>query len=359
MPWRGVADAYRVWISEIMLQQTTVAAVIPYYERFLTRFPTVESLAAADVQQVLALWEGLGYYSRGRNLHRAAQVIVDERGGRFPQNVDALRELPGIGRYTAGAIASFAFDARAPILEANTMRVYARLTGCEGDPRSTEGQAALWEFAEQILPRSGAGGFNQALIDLGALVCTPAAPSCEKCPLASICRAFRAGRQLEIPKPKARPAVTEVHELAVAIRQQERWLVRLRTPAERWAGLWDFPRLPFEAAPNGPQTIAARLSEAIGLKTRLLAMFPVFTHSVTRYRVRLSRAVLAYESGEPPANSEYLWAKMEELAELPMPIAARRFVDDLTRPGWDPDAALVLQAQKRRGKKKSNVQPGE
>ncbi|HVJ84665.1 MAG TPA: A/G-specific adenine glycosylase, partial [Caulifigura sp.] len=176
MPWRGVGDAYRVWISEIMLQQTTVAAVIPYYERFLTRFPTLKSLADADEQDVLSAWEGLGYYSRGRNLHRAARVVMAEHAGEFPKTVHELRELPGIGRYTAGAIASFAFDVSAPILEANTLRLYARLMGYAADPRTTEGQATLWRFAEEIVPSRQAGAFNQGAIDLGALVCTPVDP---------------------------------------------------------------------------------------------------------------------------------------------------------------------------------------
>ncbi len=204
LPWRATRDPYAVWISEVMLQQTTVAAVKPYFERFLERFPDVAALAAADESDVLRLWEGLGYYSRGRNLHRAARVVVEQHDGRFPEDVTTLQSLPGIGRYTAGAIASFAFDVPAPIVEANTVRLYARLTGLDGDPRSTAGQRALWEFAEAIVPAKRAGAFNHALMDLGATVCTINEPRCHDCPVRSCCRAFADGRQAEIPPPKRR-----------------------------------------------------------------------------------------------------------------------------------------------------------
>jgi A/G-specific adenine glycosylase len=341
MPWRGIADPYRVWISEIMLQQTTVAAVVPYFERFLARFPDLASLAAAEQQEVLALWEGLGYYSRGRNLHRAAGIVVAEHGGRFPEGVEQLRSLPGIGRYTAGAIASFAFDRRTPILEANTQRVYARLTGYAGDPRTSSGQAALWQFAETILPAKNVGAFNQALIDLGALVCLPVAPRCMECPAMTLCRAYQTGRQDEIPPPKLRPVVTEVHEVAVAVRNDKRWLVRQRQPDERWSGMWDFPRLSLD----GPGSQSAleqtkllrRLCSTTGLEAAFVTSLPSFSHSVTRYRIRLNRIVAGQTGGTWNQSAPVQWLTLKELAGLPMPMAARRFVSDLVRPGWDPE----------------------
>src|SRR5690606_10067608 len=183
LPWNDQRDAYRVWVSEIMLQQTTVTAVKPYYERFLARFPDVQALAAASEDEVLRLWEGLGYYSRGRNLRKAAQAIVADHAGRLPADAVELARLPGIGRYTAGAIASFAYGLPEPIVEANTLRLYCRLMGYEGDPRSTAGQRQLWSFAEKILPRKSPGEFNQALMDLGATLCMPVNPNCEACPV--------------------------------------------------------------------------------------------------------------------------------------------------------------------------------
>jgi len=195
LPWRRTRDPYAVWVSEIMLQQTQVVTVIDYFNRFLQTFPTIAALAAAPEEQVLRLWEGLGYYRRARQLHRAAQVIVREHDGKFPRTIDAVRSLPGIGRYTAGAILSIAFDAREPILEANTFRLYSRLLAYCGDPRGREGEKLLWEFASESLPNKGAGTLNQALMELGATVCTPRLPRCEVCPVVQLCPTFKAGLQ--------------------------------------------------------------------------------------------------------------------------------------------------------------------
>ena len=184
LPWRRSRDPYAVWLSEIMLQQTQVATVIGYFDRFLARFPTIEALARADEHEVLRLWEGLGYYRRARQLHRAARIIVAEHGGRFPRDPSIVRRLPGIGRYTAGAILSIAFDAREPILEANTLRLLSRLLCYDGDPRSPDGQRLLWAMAEALLPRRGSGRLNQALMELGSEVCTARSPRCEQCPVA-------------------------------------------------------------------------------------------------------------------------------------------------------------------------------
>ena len=224
-----------------MLQQTTVVAVKPYYERFLEPFPDVAALAEANEEEVLRLWEGLGYYSRARNLHRAARAIV-ERGGVFPETVEELQLLPGIGRYTAGAIVSFAFDRPAPIVEANTLRLYSRLLGYRDDPRSTIGQRWLWSFAEKLVPTKGAGEFNQALTDLGATVCTPIEPRCDDCPVASCCRALAEQAQAEIPQAARRPEITELHEASIAIESNGRFLLIRRPAGARWAGLRDFPR---------------------------------------------------------------------------------------------------------------------
>ncbi len=256
LPWRNCRDPYKVWISEIMLQQTTVAAVKPYFERFLNRFPNVAALAAANEEDVLRLWEGLGYYSRARNLRKAAQAII-ANGGEFPQTVEQLLQLPGIGRYTAGAIVSFAFDRPAPIVEANTLRLYCRLLGFRGDPRSTNGQRLLWSFAEKLVPTKSPGEFNQALVDLGATICTPSEPRCDECPVASCCRALAEQAQAEIPIPKPRPEITETREAYVAIVSSGRYLIYRRPEGQRWAGMWDFPRFELSTHESGERGVVS------------------------------------------------------------------------------------------------------
>lgn len=216
-----------------MLQQTTVVAVVPYFERFLARFPTVRDLAESNESDVLRLWEGLGYYSRARNLRKAAEVVVREYGGEFPADVETLQKLPGIGRYTAGAIASFAFNLCAPIVEANTLRLDCRLLGFDGDPRSKAGQQVLWSFAEAVLPKTQPGRFNQALMELGATVCSPKNPNCEQCPVQAHCRAFADGTQASIPQPATRPAITEVVEASIAVHQRGKYLLRRCPTGER------------------------------------------------------------------------------------------------------------------------------
>ena len=337
LPWRHDSDPYRVWVREIMLQQTTVSAVKPYLERFLTAFPGVEALAAADEADVLRLWEGLGYYSRARNLHRAARAIVAEHGGRLPECVADLQALPGIGRYTAGAIASFAYGRHAPIVEANTLRLYSRLLAYADDPRSPDGQVALWSFAAEILPRTRPGRFNQALMDLGATVCTPVDPQCDDCPLRLHCGACRAGLQGEIPLPKPRAAVTELTEAAVIIQKRGRYLLRQRPDGEWWAGLWDFPRIaipPSETAddldlPQLQCRLQTGLADSLGVSASVGGMLTELRHSVTRYRIRLLCFEATWGGGRLAGGAGFEWVTRADLADRPLSAPARRLVSRL------------------------------
>lgn len=337
LPWRSVRDPYRVWLSEIMLQQTTVTAVIPYFERFLQRYPTLADLADADVADVLRLWEGLGYYSRARNLHRAAGVIQSQFAGEFPRDIETLCQLPGIGRYTAGAIRSFAFNQPAPIVEANTARLYARLLGYPGDIKTPAGQKMLWAFAAAAVPAKEPGNFNQALMDLGATVCTPTAPRCGACPVRSCCAAAATGDPERFPQAARRPKITDVTEITVAIRHEARYLVRQRRPDERWAGMWDFPRFELPVADTNSPPDAKALRTAVAAQTgvqidaeRLLCELK---HGVTRYRITLLCFVAEYRRGSPDANlGEFRWVTMNELQELPLPVTGRRFVKQLLEP---------------------------
>ena len=344
LPWRRDADPYRVWVSEVMLQQTTVAAVIPYHARFLAAFPTVEALAAADEAAVLRLWEGLGYYSRARNLHAAAKAVV-ARGG-WPETVEGLRELPGVGRYTAGAVASFAFGLPAPIVEANTLRLYARLLCHDGDPRSTAGQRVLWEFAERLVQADDPGTLNQALMELGGTVCTVKAPACGGCPVRGWCGAFAAGKQDVIPPPKVRPKVTDVTEATVAVRRADgAVLIRRRGDDERWAGLWDFPRfeppgeLTVDFPPGRPAAVAARPRRrpAAGVARRRRAgsgpACGARWAGPSRRSGTASRGSASGCCASPPnrtggrlrAGAELRWADPSALTDVPLSKTGRQF----------------------------------
>ena len=331
LPWRRTNDPYAIWLSEIMLQQTQVATVKPYFERFLHRLPTIEALAQADEHEVLRLWEGLGYYRRARQLHRAAQIIVAEHGGQFPRDPAAVRRLPGIGRYTAGAVLSFAFDARQPILEVNTLRVLCRLLAYRGDPHGGEGQRLLWAAAEIVLPRRGAGRLNQALMELGSELCTPRTPRCIECPVAVLCRANREGRQQEIPPPKRKPAAEAVREAAIVVRHRGRVLLLRWPEGRRWAGLWDFPRFPLTDA--SPREIGRELAENVraltGVMVRPGRHITTLTHGVTRFRITLDCYEAEYVSGGKKAAAplETRWLRPAELGDYPLSSTGRKLAN--------------------------------
>jgi A/G-specific adenine glycosylase len=248
LPWRttdgALPDAYRVMVSEFMLQQTQVKTVLPYFERFMERFPDVRRLAQSDEQEVLRLWQGLGYYSRARNLRNAAGEIVERHGGRVPGSVEELRALPGIGRYTAGAIASIAHGLPAPIVDGNVARVICRLDLIRDDPKGQKTLDVLWKRAEELVPRDRPGDFNSAMMELGATVCTPRNPDCPNCPVRAHCLARKAGMQQEIPMVrKARPIPLE-KRVTLCIEKKGRWLIEQRPPTGRWASLWQFTTFP-------------------------------------------------------------------------------------------------------------------
>jgi A/G-specific adenine glycosylase len=322
LPWRRSRDPYAIWVSEIMLQQTTVATVGPYFQRFLAAFPTIRALAEADSRQVLRLWEGLGYYRRATQLHEAAKILVQRHDGQFPDDPAAVRGLPGIGRYTAGAVLSIAFDARQPILEANTVRVFSRLLAYRGDPAAADGQRLLWSMAETVLPRRGSGTFNQALMELGSQVCLPREPRCGECPVADLCQACRQQLQGEIPRPKIKPQVEARHEAAVVIRRGRRVLL-LECPAGgRWAGLWDFPRYQVHAETD--EALLGELVEAVrkatGVRIRPGRRLATRKHTVTRFRITLDCFEARYLSGPAKPNGlpAMHWLEPSELEHYPL-----------------------------------------
>jgi A/G-specific adenine glycosylase len=321
LPWRRNRDPYRVWVSEVMLQQTTVAAVGPYFERFIARFPTVLALATADEQEVLRMWEGLGYYRRARHLHQAAQRLVTQCGGDLPDAPAEWADLPGVGRYILGAVLSQAFDRRMPVVEANSLRVLCRLFGYKGYPRSAEGQKWLWETARRLLPTKRVGDFNQSLMELGALVCTPAAPKCNKCPIATPCVSRAKGLQNVIPRKAVRPTVTEQREVALIVRRGPKvLLVQRPQDAKRWAGMWEFPHGEV-ATGEDFETAASRLIGPLtGLAVRLGSELTTIRHGVTRFRITLVCLDSEYQAGR--FRSEFYstgrWLRPADLAKYPV-----------------------------------------
>jgi len=282
LPWRRIRDPYAVWISEAMLQQTRVETVIPYWERFLARFPDIPSLAAAEPDAVLGAWSGLGYYSRARNLHRAAKVVAAQHGGRLPDTAEGLRELPGIGRYTAGAVASIAFDRPEPVVDGNVARVLARLHGIREDTGRPAVAARLWEHAEELVRGPRPGDLNQALMELGALVCTPRAPRCPACPLRRRCAAHRAGDAESLPVRKRKAAPRSVQAVAALIVRRGRVLAVRRAPRGVLGGLWELPGgelAPRERPEAGlRRTLRERTGLAIAGAERRGEVRHLFTH---------------------------------------------------------------------------------
>jgi A/G-specific adenine glycosylase len=332
LPWRKSRDPFGIWVSEIMLQQTQVATVVPYFKRFLEAFPTVRRLAAADEQQVLRLWEGLGYYRRARDLHAAARRLVAEHGGAVPDDPAVFRRLPGVGRYTVGAVLSQAYDRRLPIIEANSQRVLCRLLGIRDDPRSPAVQHRLWQAARELLPRQGSGNFNQALMELGALVCTVAAPDCTACPLARHCAARRLDLQDQIPLRASAPEIVEVSEVAVVVRRGPRVLIAQRPSRGRWPGMWEVPHGTLADGETHEQAACRLLRELTGLEARLGAELLTIRHGVTRFRITMVCLEADYQAGTF-ASAFYRrarWITPRQFSDLPVSVPQRRLARALT-----------------------------
>jgi A/G-specific adenine glycosylase len=315
-----------VLVAEVMLVQTTVAAAIPFFSRFIARFPDAEALALADEAEVLKAWEGLGYYRRARQLQAAARVIVAEHGGNIPPDPGAIRKLPGVGRYIAGAVGSIAFDLPEPILEANTQRVLARWLAWPDDVRSGPSQARLWEAAARVVPPEGAGRFNQAMMDLGATVCTPKAPLCLACPVADCCLARREGLQDDLPRKSAPKPPLEVAETCVlAIDPVGRFLVVRRSPGGLWGEFIEFPTVHLSGAnpagrpPGSADDLGRPLLELTGVSLRIGPVVRSLKYGVTKHRVTLVARVAWPIGGEPrpgPGLSAVEWRSPEELIAL-------------------------------------------
>ncbi len=330
LPWRKNKTPYRIWVSEIMLQQTQVVSVVDYFKRFVKRFPSVSKLAAADEADVLKLWEGLGYYRRARQLHAAARKMVDDHGGKFPTDFDSVIALPGIGRYTAGAILSISKDERHPILEGNTIRLFARLMGMKSDPRTSQNQHKLWSFSESLLPRKRVGDFNQALMELGSEICTPRKPGCDACPLMNLCPTFTNSWQNEIPVAGKKMVYENVNEAVVLVRRADKFLIRRCATGERWAGLWDFPRFRIESD-RPTNELQSKIRKQFGLRCSIQPTNHQIKHAVTRFRIQLDCYLGHSGSKETARVAAAEWKTLDEIDDLAMSVTGRKIARQLRK----------------------------
>lgn len=325
LPWQSGADwpdPYPVWLSEIMLQQTQVETAIPYYRRFLERFPDIASLATADQDEVLACWAGLGYYSRARNLHAAARRVLHEHGGAFPRDPAIIQALPGIGRSTAAAISAFAFNRRAAILDGNVKRVLARVFGVEGWPGEKRVETQLWKLAEALLPKQEIRAYTQGLMDLGASLCTRSKPRCGECPFMDVCVANLSGRHKELPGPRPRKAMPVRQTAMLAFLHAGEVLLEKRPAPGVWGGLWSLPECP-------AQENIRLVAEGLGFRVAACEALPVQAHSFTHFRLTIfpwrldvGRPITAAEPGR-------MWLCLTDLQGAAVPAPVRRILETL------------------------------
>jgi len=324
LPWQLNREPYLIWLSEIMLQQTQVATVIPYFQRFTARFPTLAALAAAPEDDVLALWSGLGYYSRARNLHAAAQIIAAKHGGRLPAAPDDLTQLPGIGRSTAAAIAALAFGQRCAILDGNVKRVLARHGGVSGWPGDKKVEAALWQQAELLLPRNAIEAYTQGMMDLGATICTRSQPDCGACPVSADCMAHVQARTTELPTPRPRKALPEKQIQMLLLVDQGDVLLEKRPSRGIWGGLWSLPELEMDADP------AAYCLTRFGVDASSSQALAVLTHSFTHFKLHIQPIQL-----QPAVRFDLpgqIWLPLDQALSAALPTPVRKLVTLISHP---------------------------
>jgi A/G-specific adenine glycosylase len=320
LPWQNTRDPYRIWLAEIMLQQTQVATVIPYYARFLTRFPSLDALAAAPVEEVMALWSGLGYYARARNLHRCAGIVATRYGGMFPGTPAVIATLPGIGRSTANSIAAVCFEAHAPILDGNVKRLLCRFLGIEGFPGATAVERQLWQAAEALLPPADVPRYLQAQMDMGATVCTRSKPRCCACPVATDCFARSAGRVSDLPAPRPKRDVPERAAIMLVVRLGQHILLEQRPPAGIWGGLLSFPELPENA------DAASYCAQRFGVRVDAVTPAPSFMHAFSHFRLRIQPLICAGAGSVGVADSATRWLAPDAWAQAAMPAPIRKIL---------------------------------
>jgi A/G-specific adenine glycosylase len=322
LPWRKTRDPYAIWVSEIMLQQTQVPTVIPYYERFLKSFPTARHLAKADLSKVLKVWEGMGYYSRARNLHRASQIISNHFNGKIPDHLEDLLSLPGIGRSTAGAILSFAFNKEAPILDGNVKRVLSRLFAVPGNSGERKTEQLLWQISESLIPKRFSNPFNQALMDLGSMVCTPKEPQCPRCPLHYSCKGYLSGKPDKFPAKVAKRAIPHIHAISALVHKDGKVLLNQRTPRGLLGGLWEFPNWRIEGKQRSRLRLRLRsnIKKEMEMNVEVKESIGIFRQTFSHFKLTLQVFGCQHLSGK--GNGK--WVPIKNLHLFPMSRIHRR-----------------------------------
>jgi len=332
LPWRKTDDPYKIWVSEIMLQQTRVDTVIPYYHRFLDAFPTVSDLAIADQQQVLKLWEGLGYYSRGRNLHSAAKQVVDDFDGKVPSTYEEITSLKGIGPYTASAILSIAYQKKYAVVDGNVVRVITRYNGITTDIRKSSAKKRVQAFMDDAVPELNPGDFNQAVMELGATVCTPTKPDCVSCPLQTECKAWNTAQTETIPYKSPAKKIPH-HQIAVGIivNEKDEILISLRPQESMLGGLWEFPGGKQEIGETLDETLRRELKEELDVETEIFEKFKELKHAYSHFKITMHAFWCKIKNGNPkPRSSDKLeWVNLSNIDHFPFPKANKNIINDL------------------------------
>ena len=339
LPWRADSDPYATWIAEVMLQQTQIASVMPYYQRWMERFPTVEKLASSSLDNVLKMWEGLGYYSRARNLHAAARTIVDKFNGTIPDDVDALMSLPGIGRYTAGAIASIAFGRPEPLLDGNIVRVFTRLIDLAEDINRSATRSKLWRLAERLVPAKRPGDYNQALMELGQTVCRPKSPNCAICPLNSFCLANIKQIQEERPVRSSRKKIPHFDVVAAIIWQKarettaNRFLITQRPLDGLLGGMWEFPGGKQEEAESLTQALRREIYEELNIEIAVNDKLTTVKHAYTHFKITLHAFQAQYQGGKIQNIGvlDHAWVTLKDLDKFAFAAADRQVINELKK----------------------------
>lgn len=329
LPWRQTRDPYKIWISEVMLQQTTVPAVIPYYEKWLSQFPDVQTLSAAPLQQVLKAWQGLGYYQRAKNLHRSARILLEKHEGKIPEDYEELIKLPGFGPYTTAAVLSIAYGKPFPVIDANVRRVWMRIMGMrkESNPKLDKD---ILQFMKSYLPKAKMGIFNQAVMEMGSLVCRPKSPLCLLCPVQEYCKAFTMGEQEIIPRPQKR-SYRKIEAVIGVMEKQGKYLIQKRPPSGLLSDLWEFPGGKRQKNETLEQALHREIKEELGVEIAQIQLLTQVNHAYTQFQVKLFAFQCMLRTDPSPTKDGHRWVSLRGMRKYPFPSGSAKIIQFLEK----------------------------